>query len=394
MKYLPLVWANLWRKRVRTVLTMISVVVAFVLFGILDGVTSAFDLAVERIQRRQSSGRSLVSGADECRSRTSKRIESVPGVRAVGFMAFFGGYFQERKNPINGAAIDASRFKTLMRVIVPDEQMEAMKRTRTGAIIGTELVDRYGWKIGDRVTLTSPWTRKDGSIDWEFDIVGIYTLAEDEFPDNDNFFINYAYFDEARAFGNGSVHAFSVTIEDAESAAQIAEDIDRLFANSPDETLTRSEEDTIHAEINRVGNISFIVNAIVSAVLFALLFVTGNTMMQAIRERTPELAVLKTYGYSNGTLMALVVLEAALLCLTAAGIGLGSRLWCSPACSRRSVSQRCRSSRASSSTASGSPSCSRSPAHCRRLARAAAQSRRRARGPLTRRARAYDKSPP
>ena len=384
MKYLPLVWANLWRKPVRTVLTMISVVVAFVLFGLLDGVTSAFDLAVRRYadttelrtQPRVGSGRMPIAHLHG--------IESVPGVRAVGFMAYFGGYFQERKNPINGAAIDPSRFTTLMKVIVPDDQLEAMKRTRTGAIVGTELVDRYGWKIGDRVTLTSPWTRKDGSIDWEFDIVGVYTLAEDEFPDDDSFFINYAYFDEARAFGNGSVHAFSVTVEDAESAAQIAEDIDRRFANSPDETLTRSEEDTIHAEINRVGNISFIVNAIVSAVLFALLFVTGNTMMQAIRERTPELAVLKTYGYSNGASTALVVLEAALLCCDCRwdrprdrGRRLPQRVRCDRCRSaaarvaRRRLRPRVRTrARARQRTAAG-------------LARAAAQSRRRARGPLT-----------
>ena len=323
MKYLPLIWSGLWRKRTRTVLTMVSVVVAFLLFGILDGVTSAFDLAVERYadatELRVVSRLNIGTGLPISHL---PRIESVPGVRDVAFMTFFGGYFQERTNSINATAIDVDRLKTFMKAIVPDEQMEAMRRTRTGALIGAELVERYGWKIGDRVTLRSAWTRKDGSADWEFDIVGIYTLAEGEFPDTDGFFINYAYFDESRAFRNGIVHGFAARVDDADSAARIAADIDRLFANSPDETLTQTESDAIHSDINRVGNISYIVNAIVGAVLFALLFVTGNTMMQSIRERTPELAVLKTYGYGNGTLAALLLLEAAILCVTAAVIGL------------------------------------------------------------------------
>jgi len=320
-----LIWSGLWRKRARTILTMISVTVAFLLFGILDGVTSAFDLAVERYtddtELRTESRLNIGAGLPISHL---GRIEKVPGVRAVGFISFVGGYFQEPKNPIGAAAVDPHHLPLMMKMVATETQIEALQRTRAGALIGPELVERYGWKTGDRVTLKSPiWIRKDGSTDWEYEIVGVYTLAEDEFPDNDTFYVNYDYFDEARAYRSGTVNGFVVTIDDVERTAQIAADIDRLFANSPDETLTMSESDAIHAQINRVGNISYIVNAIIAAVLFALLFVTGNTMMQSIRERIPELAVLKTYGYGDVFLAVLVLVETAVLCVTSAAIGLG-----------------------------------------------------------------------
>jgi putative ABC transport system permease protein len=198
-----------------------------------------------------------------------------------------------------------------------------MHRVRTGAMIGPELVRRYDWKIGDRVTVRSPfWAQADGSLDWTFDIVGVYGIPEGAFPADGNFWINYAYFDEARAFAKGTVTYYTLRVEDADRAAAIGAQIDALFANSPDETLTQSEMDFFRAQVDRVGNIAFIVNSIIGAVLFALLFVTGNTMMQSLRERVPELAVLKTYGYSNATINALVFAESALLCVTAAAVGL------------------------------------------------------------------------
>src|SRR5262245_36880634 len=205
---------------------MISVIVAFLLFGILDGITSAFDLAVERYtddtELRTESRLNIGAGLPIAHLR---RIESVPGVSAVGFMSFVGGYFQEPRNPIGAAAVDPSHLPLMLKMIEPQIAVEALQRTRAGALIGTELVERYGWKIGDRVTLKSPiWIRKDGSSDWEYEIVGVYTLAEDEFPDNDTFFVNYDYFDEARAYRSGTVNGYSVTIDDAGRAAQIAAD--------------------------------------------------------------------------------------------------------------------------------------------------------------------------
>jgi putative ABC transport system permease protein len=324
MKYLPLVFAGLRRKPTRTALTMISVAVAFLLYGILDGVTASFDNAIDRLtdaSKLRIQSRLNVSAGLPLSHRA--RIESVPGVLEVGVLNYFAGYFGDPKDSIDASAVDVAHLDTLVEVLVSDEAIEAMRTTRAGALIGPELVARFGWKVGDHVTLKShAWTRKDGSSDWEFDVVGVYALPEGAFPADGNFWINYDYFDEARADGNGTVTIYTAKIDDAAHAGRIADDIDRLFATSGDATLTQNESEFIHAQIDRVGNIDYIVGSIVGAVLFALLFVTGNTMMQSIRERIPELAVLKTYGFDEATVAALVVSESALLCVTAALVGL------------------------------------------------------------------------
>jgi putative ABC transport system permease protein len=323
VKFLPLVLAGLLRKRVRTILTMLSVAIAFGLYATLDGVTAAFDDA-------------LVSMTSAVRLRTQSRInvraplplsyrariESVPGVRDVGVLTYVGGYYRESVEQIEVMALDIDRIDR-GSFDVDDAYLEAMRRTRTGAIVGPELISRYGWKIGDRVTVRSPiWSKADGSNDWTFDIVGIYGIPDGEFPAEGGFWINFGYFDEERAFFKGTTSLYTVHVDDADRAAAIAAEIDALFANSTDETLTQTELAFFQAQIERVGNIGFIVNSIIGAVLFALLFVTGNTMMQSLRERVPELAVLKTYGYSNATINALVFAESALLCVTAAAVGL------------------------------------------------------------------------
>jgi putative ABC transport system permease protein len=324
VKFLPLVWAGLWRKRVRTALTLLSVVIAFWLYGTLDGVTAAFDDALVsmtsavrmRVQNRVSPRAGLPLAY-----RT--RIEGIPGVRDVGTLAFVGGYYRESFEFIEVAAIDIERVDTLGRFDVDPAYVEAMRRTRTGAVIGPELVRRYGWKIGDRVTVRAlSSSQENGSQDWTFDIVGLYEIPEGAFPADGSFWINFGYFDEARAFGKGTVTHYTLRVDDEAQAATIGSQIDALFANSADETMTQSETAFFRAQVDRIGNIGFIVNSIIGAVLFALLFVTGNTMMQSIRERVPELAVLKTYGFSNAAVNLLVIAESTLLCVTGAVVGL------------------------------------------------------------------------
>ena len=324
MKFLPLVWAGLWRKRVRTVLAMISVAIAFWLYGTLDGVTAAFDDALvamtSEVRLRTQSRQNVRAGLPLAHR---ARIEAVPGVRDVGLVTFVGGLYQDSVDFIEVSAIDIERVDAGGSFDVDPAYVEAMRRVRTGAVIGPELVRRYGWKIGDRVTVRSPmWAKEDGSNDWTFDIVGVYGIPEGAFPADGNFWINYDYFDEERVFAKGTVTFYTLRVHDADRAAAIAAEIDALFANSADETLTQSERDFFGSQIERVGNIGFIVSSITAAVLFALLFVTGNTMMQSIRERTPELAVLKTYGFSNLAVNLLVFAESALLTVTAAVVGL------------------------------------------------------------------------
>lgn len=324
MKFLPLVWAGLMRKRVRTFLAMISIAIAFWLYGTLDGVTAAFGEALTAMTsdiRMRTQSRQNISAGLPIAHRA--RIESVPGVRDVGVVMFVGGYYRDSVDFVGVAAIDVDRIESAGDLHVEPADIEAMHRLRTGAIIGPELVRRYGWKVGDRVTIRSPiWAKSDGSNEWTFDIVGVYSIPEGEFPADGNFWINYDYFDEERTFGKGTVTFYTLRVESGDRAAAIGAQIDALFANSAYETLTQSERDFFNAQIERVGNIGFIVNSIIGAVLFALLFVTGNTMMQSIRERVPELAVLKTYGFSDLAVSSLVFAESALMCVTSAVVGL------------------------------------------------------------------------
>ncbi|MEO8467350.1 MAG: ABC transporter permease [Gammaproteobacteria bacterium] len=331
MKYLPLIWAGLWRKRVRTVLTMLSVIVAFVLFGVMHGVTAGIDQMVNQMSNSRLRIQSRVNITEALPLAHRARIESVPGVLGVGYYNFLGTYYQEPRNQVSTGAMDIGGLRTMFPEIeLSQEAVDAMAQTRDGALIGHDLAEARGWKIGDRIPLkSSVWMRKDGAPDWTFEIVGVYGSARGKVPTNE-LWINYGYFDEERTFGNGTVTLYFVRINEPARSGEIAEQIDGLFANSANETQTMNERDWLRGRVAQIGNMAFFVNAIIGAVMFTLLFLTGNTMMQSVRERIPELAVLKTYGFSSGAIVSLVLGEAFLLCGAAAGIGLGIARLASP----------------------------------------------------------------
>lgn len=325
MKYFPLIWAGLWRKRARTCLTALSIVVAFSLFGIMNGVTAGLDDAIEGLtEETRLMTQSRINIVEPLPLAFLSRIESIDGVDYVVPYGYFGGYYQEPRNQINAGAVYIDKmFELYPEFVVPEDQLETMMRTRTGAIVGRDLAERFGWKIGDRIPLASTiFTQRDGSSTWELDVVGIFDSRDEGVP-ADDVYMHYDYFDESRSFGAGSVAVYMTKIDDVGRSVAIAEEIDALFANSPNETLTQNERDWVRAQIAQIGDISFFVNAIVGAVLFTLLFLTGNTMMQSVRERIPELAVLKTYGYRDAAVSALVFAEALILCAGAALLGLG-----------------------------------------------------------------------
>jgi putative ABC transport system permease protein len=331
MKYLPLVWAGLWRKPVRSILTLLSIIVAFVLFGALHGVTAAIDQLITGMSDTRLRIQSKVSLAEPLPLAYLARIESVKGVEGVGYYSWFGGYYQEPRNQISVGAVDVDRLHSMFPELnLKDEYADAMRRTRNGALIGRDLAATRGWKVGDKLPLKSSiYLRKDGAPEWDFEIVGIYDFGDGKVPTNELWF-NYAYFDEARTFGNGTVMMYFAKIANPASSGAISEAIDQQFANSTFETQTVNERDWLRGRIAQIGDMQFFVNAIVAAVMFTLLFLTGNTMMQSVRERIPELAVLKTYGFSNAAIMSLVFGEALLLCVAAAGIGVAIAAALSP----------------------------------------------------------------
>jgi putative ABC transport system permease protein len=323
MKYFPLIWAGLWRKRTRTIFTMLSIVVAFLLFGLLQGINQGFSTVVENlnVDRLYVSARSNMT--DGLPISYANRIRSVPGVRAVSHWTYFGGYFQNARTPIPAFSTEPEAlFKVYREIGIKPEYIEAMKETRTGVLISEALAKQHNWKIGDRIPIgTSIWTTKGGASTWFFDVVGTFDISDlgGGFP---GFYLNHDYFQENAAFGDGVVHYYLVGIDDPNKATQVSLAIDAMFANSTNETRTQTESALAQMQLKQIGDINFIVNAIVGAVLFTLLFLTANTMAQSVRERTSELAVLKTLGFADSKVLALVLIEALLLCVFAAALGL------------------------------------------------------------------------
>lgn len=330
MKYLPLIWATLWRKKTRTLFTLLSIVVAFLLFGVLETVAYAF--------AHPSSG---LSGSDQLITTNKysitlplpfadvQEVRSLPGVTDVTWITWFGSYYQESKNFVFAFPIDTDSYFGVHKndFVISDNEMRAFRETRTGTLVNVALMKKFGWKVGDKVPLHSTiWTQKPtGSLDWTLDIVGGFDVKDpaQASAQAGTMWFHYELFDEGRSFGKGTVGWLEERIADSSQSAAIANRIDALFANSSNETKTQPAKDFMMAFIKQMGDIGFVLHAILGAVFFTLLFLTGNTMMQSVRERIPELAVLKTLGFSDGMVLGLVIAESLLLCLLAAVIGLG-----------------------------------------------------------------------
>lgn len=323
MKYFRLVWAGLWRKKVRTILTMLSIVFAFLLFGMVQGVNQGFNQAVQRLDVDRLYVTPRDSQADPLPISYYEQIKAIPHVKAASYWSYFGGYYRDARNPIPAFATDVrSLFQVYKELKIKPEYLDAMEKTRTGALVSEVLAKKYGWNIGDHIPLgTSIWTLKTGGNTWYFDIVGTFDTSAygGGFP---SFYLNQSYYSEAAAFGNSQTSLYLVRVDDPQNAAKVAAAIDAKFANSPAETRTQSESALMQRQMKQIGDINFIANMIASAVLFTLLFLTANTMAQSVRERTAELAVLKTLGFSDGKVLTMVLVEALLLCLFAAAIGL------------------------------------------------------------------------
>jgi putative ABC transport system permease protein len=326
MKYFMLIWAGLWRKKARTILTMLSIVVAFLLFGLLQGINQGIKAGLGDTGNNRLWTTSRMSAVSSMPVSLMQQIQGVKGVRKVAHLSFFGGYFQDSKNAIPAFAVNVDNFAAVYPELnITPAQIAAMQASRPGVLIGRPLAKKYGWKIGDKVPVgTTIWTNNDGSNNWIFDVVGIFDPSPQfaNSPLGSGFWINYDYWDEARSFDKHRVHQFFVQIDDPKQAAVISSQIDKLSANSPDETRTQTENAALASQLKQLADINFIANSIVGAVMFTLLFLTANTMMQSVRERIPELAVLKTLGFSGTSVSVLVLVESMILCLFAALVGL------------------------------------------------------------------------
>ncbi|MCA9410040.1 MAG: ABC transporter permease [Candidatus Omnitrophica bacterium] len=324
MKFLSLVWSNLKRKKTRTALTLLSVFVAFVLFGLLCAIKEAFTAGVTMAGADRLISRHKVSLIMTLPVTYGPRMEAIDGVDLATHWTWFNGIYQdEPKNFFGSFPVEPISFLEMYpEYTLPEDQLKAWLNTRTGAVVGTTLVERFQWKIGDRIPLKSPIWPREGDEAWEFDIVGIYGTTENR-GDPSGFFFRYDYFDEGRVNGKGEVGWYMVRVADPDRADEIAAAIDAEFANSPYETKTEPEGAFAQGFVQQMGNIGAMLVAILSAVFFTILLVAGNTMAQSVRERTEELGVLKAMGFSNGLVLSLVLAESCVIALLGGLAGLG-----------------------------------------------------------------------
>ena len=325
MRFLPLIWSGIWRKPGRTILLFLQVCVAFALFGVLQGLKSGVEHLIAEARADLLIVHSRVGFfAASLPLGMLERIESVPGVKVVVPVELFGGIYQKPTQQVGIVAIrpDEGWLSAFTFTVAPDQDV-AFRKLRTGALVGAELVEKYGWKVGDHIPLLTNLAQRNGAKDWTFDAVGTFTDSDiGGGGGTEKILINFDYLDAARVAGRGTVQHFNVAVSDPKLAVTVADEIDRRFANSSDETRTESLREMAQSQMQAIGDLNFLIRAIVGAVLVALLFATATMMMQSVRERTPELAVLKTVGFSNRAVFVLVLMEALVVCIAAAALGL------------------------------------------------------------------------
>jgi putative ABC transport system permease protein len=324
MKFLPLVLRNLTRRKIRTSLTILSIFVGFLLFGVLMALRAAFTMGVELAGADRLMTIHKVSLIQLLPRSYGERIRTVEGVTDVTHANWFGAYYQEPSNFMANMAVDpASWLRMYPEFELPEDQKQAWIAHRTGAIVGISTAQKFNWKIGDRVPLISPIYRKPDGTPWEFTIDGIYDSST-KGVDTTQFFFHWDYINET--FRNSPVSDqvgwYIMRVANPAESDKLAKRVDSLFANSPAETKTATEKAFVSDFANQIGDIGAIMMAIAAGVMFVLLFVAGNAMAQSIRERTNELAVLKTLGFSEGRILTLVLLESLAIAVAGGGLGL------------------------------------------------------------------------
>jgi putative ABC transport system permease protein len=323
-RWLPLVWANLRRRKLRLVFTFISILLAFLMFGMLDALRTSLSQAVNLAGADRLMLQSKVNITVSNPRSHYEKVKAVPGVRAVAPFNWFGGVYKDSKQQIQVQVTDPEEFmKVYPEVHLKPEELAAWKNDRQAIVIGQGLADLYGWKVGQRIPLRSDiWRKSDGTDTWEFNIVGIYTV-EGSGWDKRSAMFQYDYFNESLQYGKDMVGWMVIKVANPDDSDKIASRIDAMFANSSNETKTATERVFIKQFLDQVGNIGLILVSVTTAVFFTMLLVTANTMAQSVRERTNEIGVLKTLGFSGESILSLVLIESLVLTFAGGLVGLG-----------------------------------------------------------------------
>ncbi|HEV7238836.1 MAG TPA: FtsX-like permease family protein [Thermoanaerobaculia bacterium] len=323
MKFTRLILSNFKRHKTRTILTILSIMVAFVLFAYLGAFRTAFNYGANIAGQDRLMVRHKVSLIQLLPASYEADIERIDGVAEATHATWFGAIYKDPKNFFGQMPVKPEEFMRMYPEFeLPKEQMDAWLKTRTGAIAGRTTADRFGWKVGDKIPLMGTyWRSKESDRLWTFDLVGIYEGAKPE-TDTSNFYFRHDFFDEMRRGGEGLVGWYIIRVKDPEKAEEVAKRVDAEFANSPAETKTDTEGAFVKGFAEQIGNIGAIVIAILTMVFFTILLVAGNTMAQAVRERMSELGVLKAIGFTDMQVLAMVLTEALLIAVIGGGLGL------------------------------------------------------------------------
>jgi putative ABC transport system permease protein len=331
MKFHWLVWSALARKPLRSALTIMAISVAFMLFGLLKGFTLGFEAMAQQVPayRLDVHRRSLSLGGGMPFAYVAA-IKSIPGVQAVTFLEGLRGVYKDQPQPITLLGVDVDTMQDVMSDIhTAASDFARFRSSPTSALVGRDLALAQGWQIGDRITFkTSGTRRRDGSDVWSVDVAGIWD-ADDAYPSRE-VLIHYDFLDNERVERRGLLSEITLLVDETSSPADVAGRIDQTFLNSSVPTRTIATRDGVRLSLQRIGDIEFFVNAVVGSSLFAILFVAGGTLMQSVRERTPELAVLRTIGFGRGLTVALLGVEGLVLAVSGAFLGITIARVCSP----------------------------------------------------------------
>ena len=324
-RFLPFILSNLRRRTARTLFTLLAIAVAFLLYGLLAAVKNGFEASVALAGEDRLITMQKVSIVQPLPLSYEERIASVPGVRLVSHQTWFGGRYQNERSILTIYPVPPSTFLAMYpEYRLSPEAAARWLRDRTGAIVGRTLAQRYGWKVGDQIPIRSDiFPRSNSNYTWDFNVDGIYD-NQDRSGDTSSIYFRYDYFDEARTIGKGTVGWYVVRVVDAKRAPSIAAAIDARFTNSSAETKTGTEKAFVQSFANQTGDIGAIVTSIGIAVFFTMLLVSANTMAQSVRERTSELAVLKTLGFGDPLVLGLVAGESLLLTVLGGALGLSA----------------------------------------------------------------------
>ena len=326
-RWIPLVWANLRRRKLRLILTFASILVAFMLFGLLEALRTSLSSGV------------TMAGADRLVMRNKngltqplplayyEKIRSTPGVRAAASNSWFGAEFRTPQNPKAQFPMFATQpdafFEVYAQVkVAPESAKKAWELDRQGLVIGRLLAQQFAWKVGDRVPIRSNiWRKTDGTDTWQFNIVGIFDSGS-PFLDG-SAYMQFDYYNEPLVFGKDMIGSVNIRVYDANQSTAIGNRIDAMFANSTAETETSTERDWVKHWIAQIGDMTIIVTSVTLAVFFTMLLVIANRMAQSVRERTNEIGVMKTLGFGAALIVSLVLLESLMLTMSGGLVGLG-----------------------------------------------------------------------